>query len=152
MLKRLLSLLIVILVFQVSGWSESIKGSDGRITYIGRTLENDGAVSFDWTGVYLKVRFHGNSLSFNISDTHRNYFNVWVDRDMSSAPDKVISTHGNDSTVVIFSQEEMRVRFGKDKKALLKSVNKTIKRLKNSGELQKRIDSWTRLQDEKIKR
>ncbi|MBR0531279.1 MAG: hypothetical protein IJJ96_01610, partial [Bacteroidales bacterium] len=118
MIKRLLSLLIVILVFQVSGWSESIKGSDGRITYIGRTSESDGAVSFDWTGVYLKVRFQGNSLSFNISDTHRNYFNVWIDRDMSSAPDKVISTHGNDSTVVIFSQEEMRASFGKDKKTM----------------------------------
>ncbi len=118
MIKRLLSLLIVILVFQISGWSESIKGSDGRITYIGRTSESDGAVSFDWTGVYLKVRFQGNSLSFNISDTHRNYFNVWVDRDMSSEPDKVITTHGNDSTVVIFSQEEMRARFGKDKKTM----------------------------------
>lgn len=132
MLKRLLSLLIVILVFQVSGWSESIKGSDGRITYIGRTSESDGAVSFDWTGVYLKVRFQGNSLSFNISDTHRNYFNVWVDRDMSSEPDKVITTHGNDSTVVIFSQEEMRARFGKDKK-IMRAPHQVILQKRTEG-------------------
>lgn len=118
MIKRLLSLLVVILVFQVQGWSESVKGSDGRITYIGRTLESDGAVSFDWTGVYLKVRFQGSSLSLNISDSHRNYFNVWLDKDMSSEPDKVITTHGNDSSIVIFNQEEMRALLGKDKKAM----------------------------------
>lgn len=49
----------------------AIKASDSRITYIGRTEVKDGNVSFDWTGVYAKVRFQGNSLSFKVSDTKR---------------------------------------------------------------------------------
>ena len=118
MFKKLLSLLIVILVFHIPGWSENIKGSDGRITYIGRTSESDGAVSFDWTGVYLKARFQGTSLEMKVSDTGNNYYNVWLDSPMDADPDKVIRTHGTDTTIVLFSKEEIKARFGKDKQAL----------------------------------
>ena len=54
----------------------TIKASDSRITYIGRTEVKGGDVSFDWTGTYLKVRFQGNALSFKVSDTKKNYYNV----------------------------------------------------------------------------
>ena len=57
----------------------TIKASDSRITYIGRTEVKGGDVSFDWTGTYLKVRFQGNALSFKVSDTKKNYYNVWLD-------------------------------------------------------------------------
>ena len=132
MIKRLLSLLTVLLAFCGQGWCESVKGSDGRITYIGRVMENDEGVSFDWTGVYTKVRFQGNSLSLKVSDTHKNYFNVWLDKDMSELPDKVISTFGNDSTIVLFSQEEIRSILGKDKKAL-KAPHQVILQKRTEG-------------------
>lgn len=132
MIKRLLSLLTVLLAFCGQGWCESVKGSDGRITYIGRVMENDGGVSFDWTGVYIKVRFQGNSLSLNVSDSHKNYFNVWLDKDMSELPDKVISTFGNDSTIVLFSLEEMKSLLGKDKKAL-KAPHQVILQKRTEG-------------------
>lgn len=132
MIKRLLSLLTVLLAFCGQGWCESVKGSDGRITYIGRIMENDGGVSFDWTGVYIKVRFQGNSLSLNVSDSHKNYFNVWLDKDMSELPDKVISTFGNDSTIVLFSLEEMKSLLGKDKKAL-KAPHQVILQKRTEG-------------------
>jgi len=132
MIKRLLSLLTVLLAFYGQGWCESVKGSDGRITYIGRVMENDEGVSFDWTGVYTKVRFQGNSLSLKVSDTHKNYFNVWLDKDMSELPDKVISTFGNDSTIVLFSQEEIRSILGKDKKAL-KAPHQVILQKRTEG-------------------
>ena len=132
MIKRLLSLLTVLLAFCGQGWCESVKGSDGRITYIGRVMENDGGVSFDWTGVYSKVKFQGNSLSLKVSDTHKNYFNVWLDKDMSELPDKVISTFGNDSTIVLFSQEEIRSILGKDKKAL-KAPHQVILQKRTEG-------------------
>ena len=132
MIKRLLSLLTVLLAFCGQGWCESVKGSDGRITYIGRVMENDGGVSFDWTGVYSKVRFQGNSLSLKVSDTHKNYFNVWLDKDMSELPDKVISTFGNDSTIVLFSLEEMKSLLGKDKKAL-KAPHQVILQKRTEG-------------------
>ena len=132
MIKRLLSLLAVLAAFCDQGWCESVKGSDGRITYIGRVLESDGSVSFDWTGVYVKVRFQGNNLSLNVSDSHKNYFNVWLDKDMSELPDKVISTFGNDSTIVLFSPEEIRSLRGKDKKAQ-KSPHQVILQKRTEG-------------------
>lgn len=81
----------------------TIKASDSRITYIGRTEVKGGDVSFDWTGTYLKVRFQGNALSFKVSDTKKNYYNVWLDGSMDQAPDKVVAVHGTDTTIVLFS-------------------------------------------------
>lgn len=95
----------------------TIKASDSRITYIGRTEVKGGDVSFDWTGTYLKVRFQGNALSFKVSDTKKNYYNVWLDGSMDQAPDKVVAVHGTDTTIVLFSAGELKARFGKDRKA-----------------------------------
>jgi lysophospholipase L1-like esterase len=95
-----------------------IEASDARITWIGRTLVDEGSVSFDWTGTYGKVRFIGNTLSFRVSDTKKNYYNVWLDGTMDSAPDKVLAVHGNDTTIVIFSEDEIRARYRKDRDAV----------------------------------
>ncbi len=57
----------------------TVPASDGRITYVGRTLVEDGRVSFDWTGTYFRVKIKGNMLSMKVSDTKKNYYNVWVD-------------------------------------------------------------------------
>ena len=109
--------LVSLLLSATGARCETIPASDGRVTFIGRTQERDGTVSFDWTGVYLRVKFRGSSLSFKVSDTNKNYYNVWFDSPMSTSPDKVVSVHGSDTTIVIFSTEELRVRFGKDRKA-----------------------------------
>ncbi len=110
-----------------------IKASDSRITYIGRTEVKDGNVSFDWTGTYIKVKFQGNTLSFKVSDTKKNYYNVWLDGAMSENPDKVIAVHGTDTTIVIFSAEELKARFGKDKKAA-KAPHQVILQKRTEGE------------------
>ena len=111
----------------------SIKASDSRITYIGRTEVKDGNVSFDWTGTYLKVRFQGNSLSFKVSDTKKNYYNVWIDGSMATTPDKVVTVSGTDTTIVIFSAEELKARFGKDRKAA-KAAHQVILQKRTEGE------------------
>lgn len=111
----------------------SVKASDSRITYIGRTEVKDGNVSFDWTGVYAKVRFKGNSLSFKVSDTKKNYYNVWIDGSMANTPDKIVAVHGTDTTIVIFSNEELKARFGKDKKAA-KAAHQVILQKRTEGE------------------
>ena len=80
MARYLLSLLAVLGLFPQILRCETVKGDDSRITYIGRTLSADGKVSFDWTGVYLKVRFQGSSLAFNVSDTKKNYSTVTVSK------------------------------------------------------------------------
>lgn len=111
----------------------AIKASDSRITYIGRTEVKDGNVSFDWTGVYARVRFQGNSLSFKVSDTKKNYYNVWLDGSMDTTPDKVVAVHGSDTTIVIFSAEELKAHFGKDKKAA-RAPHQVILQKRTEGE------------------
>ena len=118
MKRYFLLLLSVLLIFPQILRGEKVSGDDARITYIGRTLVKDGEVSFDWTGVYLKARFLGTYLEMKVSDTGNNYYNVWLDSPMDADPDKVIRTHGTDTTIVLFSKEEIKARFGKDKKAL----------------------------------
>lgn len=110
-----------------------VKASDQRITYIGRTEAKDGHVSFDWTGTYVKVRFQGNSLSFKVSDTKKNYYNVWLDGTMETTPDKVVAVHGNDTTIVVFSADELKERFGKDRKAA-KAPHQVILQKRTEGE------------------
>lgn len=98
--------------------SIAMKASDSRVTWIGRTTTDEGKVSFDWTGVYMKVRFQGNSLSIKASDTGRDLCNVWLDAaSMAQKPDKVIEIKGTDTTLVVFSEAEMKARFAKDRKA-----------------------------------
>ena len=118
MKRYFLLLLSVLLIFPQILHGEKVSGDDARITYIGRTLVKDGEVSFDWTGVYLKARFQGTYLEMKVSDTGNNYYNVWLDSPMDADPDKVIRTHGTDTTIVLFNKEEIKARFGKDKKAL----------------------------------
>ena len=108
MKKILMAALPLLFLFCHDALCETIPASDGRITYIGRTRADNGAVSFDWTGVYLRVRFQGTSLSFKVSDTNKDYYNVWLDSSMDRTPDKVIAVHGSDTTIVIFSAEELR--------------------------------------------
>ena len=104
-MNRSLLVFALLLLFSTSAWSETIPAADGRITYIGRTLTKGGTVSFDWTGVYLKVRFQGTSLRLKASDTKRNYYNLWLDSTMDQAPDKVITIEGKDTTITLCSLE-----------------------------------------------
>lgn len=88
--------------------------SDSRITYVGRTLSTEDGVSLDWSGVYAKIRFEGNHIAIRVSDTKKNYYNVWIDKEASSVPDKIISTFGKDSLIVLF--DEAYFKSGKSKK------------------------------------
>lgn len=112
----LLSILAAALSFTaMAGDIETvISGSDPLITCIGRTEVKDGAISFDWTGTYIKVRFQGDRLSFKVSDTDSNYYNVWLDAEsMAEKPLKKLTVTGKDTTIVIFSPEEMLAAVGK---------------------------------------
>ncbi len=130
-LTAAVSLLLIVPAF-AAAQTKTIDASDSRITYIGRTEVKDGSVSFDWTGVYARIRFHGNSLSLKASDTRKNYYNVWLDATMDKVPDKVISISG-DTTLVLFSAAELKARFGKDKNAL-KSPHQVILQKRTEGE------------------
>lgn len=107
-MKKALSAVMLFLAFCLTLSAETVKGSDGKITYIGRTMVKDGSVSFDWTGVYAKVRFQGSMLSFKVSDTNANYYNVWIDSPMSEKADKVVRVHGKDTTIVLYNVKDRK--------------------------------------------
>lgn len=100
--------------------------SDPRITFVGRTVTEGGDVSFDWSGVYARVSFQGNYLALRASDTHRNYYNVWIDHPTCEEPDKIISTHGKDSLIVLLSPEEAAPRDGSRRKASPRDASHSV--------------------------
>ena len=107
-MKRFILALLLAGAAFVAVARERIPAADSRITYVGRTLAaQDGAVSFDWSGVYARVAFSGGYLALEASDSGKDYFNVWIDREPSAEPDKVVVID-RDTTVVLFSQKERK--------------------------------------------
>lgn len=81
---------------------QEFPASDQRITWIGRTAVQGGDVSFDWSGVYAIVEFYGNELKLHASDTGKDYFSVWLDRqDMTAEPDRTFCLSSRDTTVTV---------------------------------------------------
>ena len=76
--------------------------NDSRITYVARTaVSEDGSVSFDWSNSTIRVAFQGKFLKMKVSDTKKNYYNLWIDKAPGAEADKVISTFGKDSTITL---------------------------------------------------
>jgi len=97
-LYRLILLLAVVCLSESLVAAEMVGASDSRITWVGRaSLEYGGSVTFDWTGIYCRIRFKGDTLRFKVSDNGRNYYNVYIDRAMHEEPSQIITTRG-DST------------------------------------------------------
>ena len=86
--------------------------SDSRITYVGRTLVSGSDVSFDWCGTLIRVAFQGDDLSVVLSDTGKDYFNVWIDREPDAEADFVTAFSG-DTTAVLCTSDFLRARYGK---------------------------------------
>lgn len=99
--------------FAAGAAERSFPASDGRVTWVGRTLVSDGAVSFDWSATYARISFSGDCLALRASDTRKNYFNVWIDRPMSAEPDKVVAIEGEEKTVVLAGPEDFKARYGR---------------------------------------
>lgn len=97
-MKKLV-LIAACMLLLTNAYAEEIAASDSRVTYVGRTMQQGDHVSFDWTGVYVRIAFTGKSLTMTASDTHRNYYNVWIDAPMSADPHRVIAVEGTDTVI-----------------------------------------------------
>ena len=75
--------------------------SDSRIEYTGRVLVNDSSVSYDWSGVYCRVKFNGPSLAMKCSDSKNSWFNLWVDKEMCPKADRKFLVGAKDTTIVL---------------------------------------------------
>ena len=95
--------------------------SDTRITYVGRTLTHGDSVSFDWSGVYARVRFEGSYLAMTASDTKADYYDIWIDREPSAEADRTIRVSGRDSTYILADPSSIS-NFGSRGKAFSHTV------------------------------
>lgn len=98
--KLLVFVLFFICVGNVSAQkvTEKFRADLPQIRYVGRTLVSPaGEVSFDWVGTYWVTCFTGDYCAMRVSDTKKNYYNVWVDGNLSG----VVSTSGKEQLVVL---------------------------------------------------
>lgn len=75
--------------------------SDSRIEYTGRTFTDGSDVSYDWSGVYFRVRFNGPYLAIRCSDTKNCWFNLWIDKEMAPQADRTFLVAAKDTVVVL---------------------------------------------------
>jgi lysophospholipase L1-like esterase len=83
--------------------------SDSRIAYVGRSVVSQHTVSFDWSGTYVRFAFEGTELRLRCSDSGRDFFNVWIDREMSAEPDTVVVLSG-DTVVTLYTDTRKRAK------------------------------------------
>ncbi len=100
MLKRLFIGCLLTCVGVCACAQQYMQACSDSITYVGRTLVRDTAVCMDWTGAYLRVSFYGKQLEICVSDTGRNYYNLYIDRDIAATPDSVLTITG-DTTIAL---------------------------------------------------
>lgn len=78
--------------------------SDSRIEYTGRTLVSGNDVSYDWSGVYFRVKFKGSYLAIKCSDTKNCWFNLWIDKEMEPVADKKFMVGEANETLVVLAE------------------------------------------------
>ena len=83
-MKKICVLLVLMIAVSIqmegSNSGKKMKANDNGVTYTGRTsVASDGAVSYDWTGVYLQTYFTGGSIAIDVSEAGTSYHNVFID-------------------------------------------------------------------------
>lgn len=98
-MKRFLLLAMLCSLLSSCGGTTTTPIANSSARIVGRTaLNDDGSVAFDWSGVYVDIRFRGSYLAVEISDTKRNYLNLWVD---GNEQPKLVS-EGDHTILVLF--------------------------------------------------
>ena len=87
------------LLFASNLFAERVAATDSRIVFVGRALMDNGSLRFDWPSSYFRIKFSGKDLTMKVSDTKRNFYNVWIDAPMSATPHRVIEVTGNDTII-----------------------------------------------------
>lgn len=92
---------IIAFVLLLTNWlyAECIPATDSRIVFVGRALVENQSLRFDWPSTYLRIKFAGKNLTMKVSDSKRNFYNVWIDAPMSATPHRVIEVTGNDTII-----------------------------------------------------
>lgn len=98
-MKRLMILTAFCALLAGCSGRTTLTATDAPLRIVGRTAANtDGSVSFDWSGVYIDIRFSGGYLAIEASDTKCNYFNLTID----GVEQEKFTIAGDRSTIVLF--------------------------------------------------
>lgn len=96
-MKLLLSALAILIALSGFAQTKLIPADDVSFRYVGRfDFSNPKEVRYDWSGVYIQFSFRGTELALRMSDSNRNWYNVFID---DQAP-KVVDVK-SDTTLVI---------------------------------------------------
>lgn len=99
-MKRLFILTLFCSLLSSCGGEKTTPIANSPARVVGRTATlNDGSISFDWSGVYIDIRFRGSYLALELSDTKRNYLNLWIDGEEQPK----LTSEGNHTTLVLFN-------------------------------------------------
>lgn len=108
MRKKVIILFTLLAILCSSGISaKKLKGitvtpaSDSRIEYTGRIVTEGENVSYDWSGVYFRVKFNGSYLAMKCSDTKNSWFNLWIDKEICPQEDRKFIVAAKDTLIVL---------------------------------------------------
>jgi len=80
MRKSLLIFSLFLLTISMSAATRFVTAQDPAVTFTGRIQKlQDGAVRYDWVGVYAQLAFTGPSINVDISETGRSLHHVFID-------------------------------------------------------------------------
>ena len=99
-MKRLFWMMTLCAALTACGGEKTTPIADSSARVVGRTMTlDDGSIAFDWSGVYIDIRFRGSYLAVELSDTKRNYLNLWVDGEEQAK----LTSEGEHTTLVLFN-------------------------------------------------
>jgi len=95
-MKKTFLLAALLAVFSFSLAAKDSRSADAPcFTYIGRTLVQNGTVSYDWSSVTAIVKFKGKYLEMRYKDSATTYLNIWVDKEPCAYADIVLPLGGD---------------------------------------------------------
>ena len=108
-MRKSLSIILTVLALAVSAEVSAKKAkeiietpaSDARIEFTGRTLVEGNDVTYDWSGVYFRVKFSGPYLAMKCSDTKNSWFNLWIDKEMCPEADRKFLVAAKDTVIAL---------------------------------------------------
>ena len=100
--------LAVAMLLTISTFAETIPATDARITFVGRSVVEEGSYRFDFPSTYFRVAFTGKTLAMRVTDTKSNYYAVWLDAPTSDTPTHVIQVQGTDTIIELITKEDTK--------------------------------------------
>lgn len=99
-MKRIFWIMTLCVALAACSGEKTTPIADSPARVVGRTATlDDGSISFDWSGVYIDIRFRGSYLAVELSDTKRNYLNLWIDGEEQPK----LTSEGEHTTLVLFN-------------------------------------------------